>query len=278
MDKIVFDGEYFSAADTLECGQVFRFYPKDGGYVAFSADKACFLKNEGANAEISCDDKEYFENYFDLTRNCADTVVAAKNLGNSFLNDAAECGKGIRILRQDKEEVLFSFIISQNNNIPRIKGSIERLCSALGEVKEFGGESYHTFPKAADIAQKSPDFYKSIGLGYRADYMPAVADAVLNGFDLNAAEKLSTADLKKELMKLRGVGPKVADCVLLFGFNRCDSFPVDTWMEKIYREDFKGELTDRNKISEYFASVCGENAGYFQQYMFHFKRNVGAKK
>ena len=156
---------------------------------------------------------------------------------------------------------------------PRIKGIIERLCRALGEEKKFGDLTYHSFPKAAFIAKESPLFYRAAGLGYRAEYLPAVADAIENGFDLSAASKLSTPDLKKELVKLKGVGPKVADCVLLFGFHRSDSFPVDTWMEKIYREDYGGTLATRDKITEFFMKEYGENAGYFQQYMFHFKRN-----
>ena len=158
--------------------------------------------------------------------------------------------------------------------IPRIKGIIERLCASLGEHRTIGGFDYFTFPKATQIAQKSEDFYKSIGLGYRASYFPAVADALLNGFDLNAVATLSTPDLKRELVKLKGVGPKVADCVALFGFGRADSFPVDTWIEKLYREDFGGKLTDRNAITQFFLDEFKENAGYFQQYMFHYKRNV----
>ncbi|MBP5308009.1 MAG: 8-oxoguanine DNA glycosylase, partial [Clostridia bacterium] len=220
------------------------------------------------------DDAEYFENYFDVHRDYSETVRAADATGNEFLKTAAERGKGIRILKQNAEETLFSFIVSQNNNIPRIKGIIERLCRVLGEERKFDGKTYESFPEAARIAKESADFYRSAGLGYRAEYFPAVADALLHGFDLGKAATLSTSDLKKELMKLKGVGPKVADCVALFGFNRSDSFPVDTWMEKIYREDFRGELTDRNKFAEYFVSAYGTDAGFFQQYMFHYKRNA----
>ncbi|MBQ9481063.1 MAG: hypothetical protein IJU84_02745 [Clostridia bacterium] len=274
MEKRVYDSEYFSAEDTLGCGQLFRFYPSGGGFIVFSADKACFLKTNGAVTEVCSDDADYFENYFDADKDYSAIVSSAKDAGNRFLSAAAECGKGIRILRQNREEVLFSFVVSQNNNIPRIKGIIERLCAELGEERTFDGKIYHSFPKAARIAQKQADFYRGIGLGYRAEYFPAVADALLNGFDLDEAAKLPTPELKKELIKLKGVGPKVADCVALFGFNRSDSFPVDTWMEKIYREDFGGTLTDRNKIAEYFTGAYGEAAGFFQQYMFHYKRNV----
>ncbi len=273
MQKTVFDKEFFSVKDTLLCGQVFRYFPTGSGYTVVSADKACYAEDTEEGAAVSTDFPEYFARYFDTQRDYAGGYKKAAEFGNAFLARAAESGKGIRILRQDAEETLFSFIISQNNNIARIKGIIERLCAALGEEKKFGDFTYRTFPKAADIAQKTPDFYKTLGLGYRAEYLPAVADAIVHGFDLAAAASLETDDLKRELMTLKGVGPKVADCVILFGFGRGDSFPVDTWMEKIYREDFCGPLHDRREISRYFVSEFGEYSGVFQQYMFHLKRN-----
>lgn len=274
MDKITVDSEFFNIKDTLDCGQIFRYTPQNEGYRVFSAEYACDVTEENGKVSIYSDAPSYFENYFDLKRDYSLIFSSAKGVGNEFLLKSAESGKGIRILKQDAEEMIFSFIISQNNNIPRIKGIIERLCNALGREKTFNGKTYRTFPKATDIAQKSEDFYKSIGLGYRAGYFPAVADALLNGFDIEALKTLATSDLKKELLKLKGVGPKVADCIALFGFYRTDSFPVDTWIEKLYREDYGGTLTDRNAICEFFTTQFKENAGFFQQYMFHYKRNV----
>jgi len=274
MDAFTFDKEFFSVKDTLECGQVFRFAPENAGYLLFSGRHACFMRECGKVVEITADDGEYFKEYFDLKRDYNKIYTSAKAFGIPVLEKSAEAGKGVRILIQDREEMLFSFIVSQNNNIPRIKGIIERLCRGIGEERNFMGKTYYTFPTAKDIAKQSVEFYQSIGLGYRAAYFPAVADALLNGFDLLEVAKLPTALLKKELVKLKGVGPKVADCVALFGFNRTDSFPVDTWIEKLYKEDFCGTLTDRNAITEYFLNLFGENAGYYQQYMFHFKRNI----
>ena len=274
MEKIVYPSEYFSARDTLGCGQLFRFKNSGNGFTVFSGDKACRIAEETGSTVIFCEDVPYFTHYFDLGKDYSAVVNAAKSFGNAFLCKAAEYGKGVRILNQNREEALFSFVISQNNNIPRIKGIIERMCEGLGTRRAFGEEAYYTFPSARDIAAKRAEYYKGIGLGYRAEYLPAVADALLNGFDLDALSKLPTSEMKKELVKLKGVGPKVADCVMLFGFGRSDSFPVDTWMEKIYREDFGGNLTDRNRITAYFTELCGENAGFFQQYMFHYKRNA----
>ena len=276
MKKIITNGEFFSAKDTLECGQIFRFSENSGGrYFVNSGDKRCLLYNEGNNAVIECEDndEEYFINFFDLERDyCAIVNSAIKEGG--IIAECAKAGKGIRILNQNKTETLFSFIVSQNNNIPRIKGIIERLCLGAGRKKEFAGEEYYTFPTVEEMAKKPLDFYKKIGLGYRAEYVKRLADGYAN--DINEAELsgLTTAELKKRLLTVYGVGPKVADCVTLFGYHKSDSFPVDTWIEKVYKEDFNGELKDRKQIADYFVKRFGENSGYYQQYLFYYKRGL----
>ena len=120
----------------------------------------------------------------------------------------------------------------------------------------------------------SLEFFKSTGLGYRAEYLKRLADNFTAEFPEKDLGLLPTKELKSRLVALYGVGPKVADCVSLFGFHRADSFPVDTWIEKVYREDFNGTLTDRAKIAEECVKKFGENAGYFQQYLFYFKRSL----
>ncbi|MBE5749426.1 MAG: hypothetical protein E7346_00985 [Clostridiales bacterium] len=273
--KIEFSAEYFNVKDTLECGQIFRFIPYKDGFKVYSKDKCAYCYNMQKNAVIECDrqDEEYFYNFFDLDRDYSEIYEQAKVQGVDILKKAAEYGKGIRILNQDREETLFSFIVSQNNNIPRIKGIIEKLCLYLGDKKEFMCEEYFSFPKAQKMSERSQEFYKSIGLGYRAEYVRRLAENINNGFNLEDLDKLNTEDLKKALLKIHGVGGKVADCVTLFGFKRSDSFPVDTWIEKVYREDFNGALTDRRKITEYFNERFKEYAGYFQQYLFFYKRS-----
>ncbi len=274
MEKIIFDSEYFNIKDTLECGQVFRFRPYNDGYLIFSIDKCAYCYQENSQTIIECksEDKEYFFNYFDLSRDYSLIYSNALKTNKEVLMSSAKAGKGIRILNQNPEETLFSFIISQNNNIPRIKGIIEKLCTALGEEKEFMGESYYTFPSAKTMSQKPLEFYKGLSLGYRAEYVSLLSEKLTNGFEVLSLRDKTTIDLKKSLLEIYGVGPKVADCVLLFGFHRSDSFPVDTWIDKVYRENFNGKLTNRDKISEWFLSEFKENAGYFQQYLFHYKR------
>lgn len=276
MDKSFFDGEFFNVEDTLSCGQLFRFKPYKNGYLVFAEDKCAYAYNQGEKAVVECDkaDKEFFEEYFDLKRDYSLIYLSAVKEGFDILSKSATLGKGVRILNQNKVEALISFIVSQNNNIPRIKGILERLCTALGEEKKFGDVVYNAFPTAESMAKMPVEFYKNIGLGYRAEYVKVTAELIANGMNLDDMAKLSTLELKKALVALKGVGPKVADCVLLFGFHRSDSFPVDTWIEKVYREDFGGALKDRNKITEWFTEKFKNNSGYYQQYLFYYKRSL----
>lgn len=268
---IDYDAKYFSPRDTLECGQIFRFVPHGEGYKVFSADKACYVYTRGNSTFVECDDGDYFYNFFDLGRDYGAINAQAKSYGVPLLTRGAERGAGLRLLNQNAEEMIYSFIISQNNNIPRIKGIIERICRALGAEREFLGEKYYTFPASAVLSSAGAPFYKSIGAGYRDEYLAKTSSRIA-AEGINRMFNLPTTELKKELLTYIGIGPKVADCISLFGFARRECFPVDTWIEKLYREDFGGTLKDRNKINAYFCNLFGDNAGYMQQYLFYAKR------
>lgn len=274
MQKILFPNEFFNIKDTLECGQLFRFVPYKKGYAVHTLDKRAYLYEDGYDSVIECNDcdVDYFYRYFDLARDYSEIYRSALGESVDVLSQAANLGKGIRILNQDKTEALFSFIVSQNNNIPRIKGIIEKLCSSLGDKKVFGNETYYSFPAPEKMARADVDFYKSIGLGYRAEYIRRLAVDITDGFNINSLTDLPTKSLKARLTELYGVGVKVADCVSLFGFHRADAFPVDTWTEKVYLQDFGGVLKDRAKIADWFVQKFGDNSGYYQQYLFYYKR------
>lgn len=275
MRKIIYSSEFFNIEDTLTCGQVFRFTPYKQGFLVFSLDKCAYAYNDGDDAVIITNDQDehYFKNYFDLDRDYSLIYNSAISRTEKIIVNSAKIGKGIRILNQNPIETLFSFIVSQNNNIPRIKKTIESLSVALGEKREFLGQTYYSFPTYEKMANQTLEFYKSLGLGYRAGYVKELAEKLSYGFDLNILSNTTYMELKQCLIGLKGVGPKVADCVALFGYHKTDAFPVDTWIEKVYVEDFKGEIKDRRKISEFFVKEFGENSGYFQQYLFYFKRS-----
>ena len=271
MAVIEYDAHYFSPKDVLECGQIFRFTPFEEGYKVFSADKACYVYSRGERTIIECDDKDYFYNFFDLGRDYAAINKKAREYNVPLLTRGAELGIGHRLLNQNAEEMIYSFIISQNNNIPRIKGIIERLCRELGQERTFMGGKYYTFPTSSALASRPQEFYRALGAGYRDAYLTQTS-ARIAAEGIERLYALPSPALKKELCGYTGIGPKVADCISLFGFGRRECFPVDTWIEKLYHEDFGGTLKDRKKINEYFCGLFGEDAGYIQQYLFYAKR------
>ena len=259
--------EDFDVRHILECGQIFRFEKlNDMEYEVFSKDKKCIVKQDEQRAVIKTDDCEYFANFFDLSRDYG--KIKQKLIDKPFMKEAIEYGHGIRILNQDKWEMLISFIISANNHIPRIKGIISRLCESLG--KNMG--SYYAFPTPEAMASKDEDFYKAIGAGFRAKYLSVTSKAIADGFDLERISEMSGDMGNKALCSLMGVGSKVADCILLFGYHKQDVFPVDTWIKKVYK-DVVGEDEDNNKlIRKKLIDIYGEYSGYAQQYLFFNKR------
>ncbi len=271
MQKTDYDARYFNPEHVLECGQIFRYERYGRGYKVFSRDMACYVYTDGARTVVESDYPDYFYNFFDLARDYGEIIKKMNSFGFPLLDRACERAKGLRLLNQDKEEMLFSFIISQNNNIPRIKCIISRICGGLGEKREFMGESYHAFPTASRLASVTAEFYRAAGAGYRDVFLAETAKRVA-AEGLSRLDGLGAKELKKELLTYKGVGPKVADCVCLFGFGKAASFPVDTWVEKIYFEDFGGKEKSRLKINDYFTSLFGEYSGYAQQYLFYGKR------
>lgn len=277
MTKIITEEEFFNVKDTLECGQIFRFKPFEKGYLVFSKDMACYAYNEDGKAVIECktENEGYFRYFFDLSRDYSLIYSRAKKSRYDIVSRAAEAGKGIRILNQDKTETLFSFLTSQNNRIPRIKSIIERTCSARGVKNSFLGEEYYSFPSPEELFDDDVGFYNGLGYGYRSDFIRSTAKRLIeNAGELDEMAVLSTTELKASLMSFKGVGPKVADCVSLFAYHKTDAFPVDTWIEKLYREDFNGAEKNRNKINEFFVNSFGEDSGYIQQYVFYYKRSI----
>ncbi|MDE6441935.1 MAG: hypothetical protein K2L12_04170 [Clostridia bacterium] len=269
--KFDFDARYFNPEHTLDCGQVFRFSRYKDGFLSLSADKICYVHTDGVKTVVESDDTDYFYNYFDLDRDYAQIVERAKSYNIPLLTRSAESCKGLRILNQNREEMIYSFIISQNNNIPRIKGIISRICEGLGEKRSSPFGEYYTFPTTSALAGADVSFFRGAGAGYRDEYLNKTSNAILkNG--IQKLEGLDGEELKRELLTYTGIGPKVADCIALFGFGKMQSFPVDTWVEKIYREDFGGTLKDRKKIAAYFVETFGEYSGYIQQYLFYGKR------
>ena len=271
MKKIDYDSTYFNPADVLDCGQIFRYEPFRDGYRVYSADRDCYVHVQGARTIVESEQPDYFYDFFDLARDYAQIIAHAESFGIPALTQACRKARGLRLLNQNREEMIYSFIISQNNNIPRIKGIISRICEGLGQKMPSPFGDFFAFPSSAALAGREPEYYKSLGAGYRDVFLHDTA-VRLAAEGTEELEKLDYDGLRARLLTYKGIGPKVADCICLFGFGKRNAFPVDTWIEKLYHEDFGGTLTDRKKINAYFTSLFGEFSGYVQQYLFYAKR------
>ena len=245
---------------TFECGQCFRWNADENGvYRGVVRGYPARMWTEGGEVYIrSAAPEALWRDYAEISRGFA---------GGEYLAECAAFGQGIRILRQEPWEALCSFIISQCNNIKRIKGIVERLCEAYGERAELDGEEYYTFPAAAALAPLGEEDLAMLRCGYRASYILSAARAVADGgLDLKALTECGYADAKRELLKLSGVGEKVANCVALFGLNHIEAFPVDVWMRRALREHFPPDFDPAS---------LGEYAGLAQQYIFYYAREHG---
>ena len=266
--EVVFDGiSDFDIAKTFDCGQCFRWNgDSDGAYVGVAFGHATRLQQDSSGVHISCSLAEYeaiWKDYFDMERDYA--AIRKKLCTDAFMQKATDFGAGIRILKQDKWEALCSFIISQNNHIPRIKKIVEALCSFFGEEVHFENKKHYTFPSAERLSQCSVDELSSLRCGYRAEYIIAAATAVTNKtLDLDALAKTTPEFAKYELMKIKGIGNKVADCVLLFGLNMLNAFPIDVWIKRAIENHFDESFNPQ---------IFNPYAGIAQQYIFHYERN-----
>ncbi|MBR5223015.1 MAG: DNA glycosylase [Clostridia bacterium] len=273
MYKIIFENnniyikgiEEFDLPHTLDCGQAFRWKCDENGiWSGVAGDKFLSLEktNDGTvvlyNTTID-DFENFWKDYFDLERDYQKIRQILSQ--NETLKAAADYSYGIRILNQEPFETLCSFIISQNNNISRIKGIIERLCENFGE--NING--YYTFPTAEKMATLTVEDLAPLRSGFRAKYLIDAAQKVASGeVDLYHLRYFTLDEARDELMKIKGVGPKVADCALLFSHHHDRAFPKDVWINRALDTLFGGELPE----------IAQDYAGIAQQYIFFYARDT----
>lgn len=267
---IIHSCDEFNPKHIFECGQIFRYQKlENGDYQVISSDKKAVIHQNNTTYEIICDLKDiyYFINFFDLETNY--TKIKNQLINQyTFLDKAITFGYGIRILKQSVLEVIISFIISANNNIKRIQASIEYICLNAGTKNQ----DFYAFPTINQLSMLDETFFKKAGLGYRASQM-VQAIKQLQDIDLQYLQTLTTQKAKDLLISLSGIGPKVSDCILLFGLNKKDVFPVDTWINKVYQIHFNNQITNRQTIRENLISTFGTLSGFAQQYLFYWKRS-----
>ena len=262
---IITDLSSFNVEQILNCGQIFRYVIDGDVAKVYSKNKMAVLLTKDDRVEIETSDVGYFVNFFDL--NTDYEQIKTKLMQDKFLTNSIEFGYGIRILKNDCYEMIISFIISANNNIKRIKNSINYLCEKFGEKCD----GFYAFPTLEQLRTATVQDFKDAGLGYRAEYLFETVNYLTE--DMIGELKHKTKDEKFNfLVSLKGVGEKVANCILLFGLDEKNVFPVDTWINKVYNKINNTNFTNRKEITKQLTEKYGELAGFAQQYFFYYFR------
>ena len=264
-------GEAIEPATVFSCGQCFRFAPHGEEYVGVAHKRVLHVRKADKGLYLYPVDQQAFSqiwrHYFDLDRRYAQ--IESRFSGNAVLAKTLSCARGLRLLNQQPFEVLISFIISANNNMGRIRNSIEALARRVGEPVEA---EYHSFPEPQALCQLSAGALRECGLGYRAPYVHDTAKRVTEGFDLQALYELPYREAKSRLMELKGVGAKVADCILLFAYNKKEAFPVDVWMKRVLKALYGFVPKNDGEVEAFAREQFGGHAGIAQQYLFCYAR------
>lgn len=259
--------ENFDPAQILRSGQCFRMKEESEGlYSVIAGQRYLTLERQGAECVFHCDETEFYdfwEQYFDLKENYASYIerIAPEDV---YLKNAADFGKGIRILHQDLWEMIVSFLISQQNNIVRIRRCIENICVHYGEkLTNIHGSTFHAFPTPEALAGLEENALMACNLGYRSKYVVRTARSVAEGkCDLDYIGKASYKEAREGLLQLFGVGEKVADCICLFGLHKLEAFPVDTHIRQALQKHY-----EKGFPMDYYKGV----QGVMQQYIFYYE-------
>ena len=275
----------FELKDIFDCGQCFRWnIEDDGSYTGVFGNNVLNVKKEKDEVTFEgiCEGniRKTVEYYFDLNRDYKQIKDELSKIDDN-MKTSIEYGQGIRILNQDLWETIISFIISANNNIPRIKGIIERLSKKYGNEINYKGKKYYTFPTAKQLENVSVENYRGLGLGFRDIRLYETTKMILDKkVDLGKLkENENTVEVREELLTLSGVGPKVADCILLFSdLKRFEVFPIDVWVRRVMN-DLYIKQEDENKVSKkqienLAKEKFGDLAGLAQQYLFYWRREA----
>ena len=275
----------FELKDIFDCGQCFRWNKgQDGNYIGVVGNSVIKVQKQTNEIYFKSKGEENLKDlviyYFDLER---DYEKIKKDLSkiDDNMKQASKYGKGIRILNQDLWETIISFIISANNNIPRIKGIIERLSKAYGKEIIFEGKSYYTFPTVEELSKASIEDLRKLGLGFRDIRVYETTKLIKNNnIDLKKLkEEKDFETVRNTLLTLPGVGPKVADCILLFSsLKRWEAFPIDVWVRRVMNELYIHDQDETKVKKEQIYKIANEKfgslAGIAQQYLFYWKREA----
>src|SRR5437867_10728985 len=269
----------FDLAMTLDSGQVFHWEKVDGGFIGTIGQRAIYVEQAGEILRVSHSPEELVRNYFALDHSLAE--VCASFPDDLIMNAARSFCRGLRIIRQPKWECLATFICSSMKQVAHIRQISRNLRERFGEIRKIDSYVVHIFPSAKRIAATSAGELRKCALGYRAKNLLATARLVASGdVDLGKLAALSDVDLRVRLCQLPGVGAKVANCVMLFAYERLGAFPIDVWIERVLRERYFPRALKLNakRLEAFTQQYFGGHGGYAQQYLFHHARKTGGRR
>lgn len=273
----------FELAHVFDCGQCFRWSRQErGSYIGVAFGRVIEVLKKGSDIVIYNTDKKEFEeiwvHYFDLNRDYS----AIKEIlsRDELLKQSVEFGHGIRILQQEPFELVISFIISANNRIPMIKRAINNISSKWGKELMYKGKTYYAFPSPKELSEAAVEELEACGVGFRAKYIADTADKVYKSsseeykqeYDLSFIKEQSDDDCHELLQKFNGVGPKVADCIMLFSMGKYSAFPVDVWVKRAMQHFYLAPDVSLKKIRDFGRGKFGSLSGFAQQYLFYYAR------
>lgn len=265
---MIINTQPFDIEQTFECGQCFRWNKnEDGSYTGVAYGRLVNIRHTEKGVELD-DESPVWNKYFDLETDYNKIIEELST--TEIMRKAIKCGRGIRILKQEFYETVISFIISQNNNIPRIKSIVEAFCRKFGANIKDG---HYSFPKAEDIAKLKKEDLAFLRAGYRDEYIIDASKKISQGeINKDIIYNGTIEEARAEISKIKGVGPKVADCILLFSASRGEVFPTDVWMKKVLTNLYGFESLTPKAINEFAKENFGNLAGYAQQYLFFSAR------
>lgn len=271
----------FELPHIFDCGQCFRWNRQENGnYIGVAFERVIEVEKQGDTVIIYNSNLKDFNDiwikYFDLERDYS--AIKSEFEKDELLKKAVEFGYGIRLLQQDPFEMLISFIISANNRIPMIKRAIENISKTYGKKLEYKGNTYYAFPTLKEFREATLDEVEGLGVGFRAKYIVKALEDLSNGtYDLNAI-RLSDDDACHEGLKnFSGVGPKVADCIMLFSMGKYSAFPVDVWVKRAMQYFYVAPDVSLPKIRKFARDKFGSLSGFAQQYLFYYARENNIK-
>jgi len=266
----------FNLKHTLDSGQYFTYWKHDGWYYVLSTNLIFKVQQEKNKLYFHNISRKHILNFFKVEEDLGEIFKTIDK--DKFIHQAISKYNGLRLIKQDPWQCIISFICSSNSNIPRIKKNINSICQKFGRKIELDRKIFHTFPSFDELNDRKK--LLKCGLGYRTEYI-FKSSRIVNKTFLEKLERSNYEEAKTMLLSLYGVGDKVSECILLFSLNHNQAFPVDTWIEKgileLYGSKIKSLYKTKNKspqqIREFSQNYFGKNAGYAQQYLFHWRRH-----